>query len=208
MEIHAPHHPIMSLREFLVHLAMVTLGILIALGLEQSVEAYHHAHLAQEAHDNMMTEIRENKKELDEHLAKLAEAKKEREDDLEVIDQLLAHKPLKELHMSLNFSGATLNSASWTTAATVGATAFMEYADVKRFAEVYKKQEFFDRLQDEQVKSVQEGLGMMSSLNGPKTADDDLRAMKRQMLQSHAAVIVLQQLGQQLDASYDKILHK
>ena len=34
MEIHAPHQPILSVKEALVHLTIVTVGILIALSLE------------------------------------------------------------------------------------------------------------------------------------------------------------------------------
>ena len=38
MEIHARHGQVQSLRDVAVHLAIVTIGILIALGLEQAVE--------------------------------------------------------------------------------------------------------------------------------------------------------------------------
>ena len=34
MEIHAPHKPILTVTEALVHLAIVTVGVLIALSLE------------------------------------------------------------------------------------------------------------------------------------------------------------------------------
>jgi len=208
MEIHPPTHPIMSVREFLVHLSMVTLGILIALGLEQSVEAYHHRELAKEARENMRSEIRDNKKELDTHLGEIAKLEKERNNDLDVIDKMLAHVKLTEASMALNFSGATLNSASWTTASTIGALVYMDYREVKNFAEVYKKQEFYDQMQNEQIKMVQVGLGMMNSLSAGKTPDDELRAIRNQLLQSHSGLVVLDQLGHQLDAAYDKLLGK
>jgi hypothetical protein len=208
MEIHPPLHPIMSVREFLVHLSMVTLGILIALGLEQSVEAYHHRELAKEARENMRSEIRDNKKELDDHLGEIAKLKKERGEDLQVINKLLAHEKLTEMSLSLNFSGATLNSASWTTASTIGALVYMDYRDVKQFAEVYKRQEFYDQLQNEQIKMVQVGLGMMNSFDAGKVPDEELRAIRNQLLQSDAALVVLDQLGRQLDAQYDKLLTK
>ncbi len=47
MDVHAPHKPIHSIKEFLVHLLAITIGLLIALGLESSVEWVHHRHLAQ-----------------------------------------------------------------------------------------------------------------------------------------------------------------
>ena len=197
----------MSLREFLVHLSMVTVGILIAVGLEQSVEVYHHHELAAEARENMISEIADNKKELDEHVAGLDKLKKERESDIDVIDQMLTNKDLKEAHLELHFTGATLNSASWTTATTLGALVYMGYTPVKQFAQIYRKQEFYDRLQDEEVKNVQVALGMMTSFNGPqKPPGEELRAMRAQLLQSDAALVVLQQLGRQLTDDYAKVL--
>lgn len=43
IDIHPPHHGAMTRREVLTHLAIVVAGILIAIGLEQAVEAVHHA---------------------------------------------------------------------------------------------------------------------------------------------------------------------
>jgi hypothetical protein len=38
MEIHAPEGPVRSVKDFLVHLSMITLGIVIALSLEGALE--------------------------------------------------------------------------------------------------------------------------------------------------------------------------
>ena len=44
IDIHPPQHAPMTRREFFTHLFIVILGILIAIGLEQTVEALHHRH--------------------------------------------------------------------------------------------------------------------------------------------------------------------
>lgn len=44
MEIHPPEHGIHSFRDFLVHMGTIILGLLIAIGLEQSVETFHRRH--------------------------------------------------------------------------------------------------------------------------------------------------------------------
>jgi len=46
MDLHPPGGPVRSVKDFFVHIGVVTLGILIALGLEQLVEAHHRANLA------------------------------------------------------------------------------------------------------------------------------------------------------------------
>jgi hypothetical protein len=44
LEAHAPHEPIHTWKGFLIHIAAIAIGLLLALGLEQTVEALHHAH--------------------------------------------------------------------------------------------------------------------------------------------------------------------
>ena len=42
LDVHPPHHPANSWRDFFVHIATIVIGLLIAVGLEQTVEAVHH----------------------------------------------------------------------------------------------------------------------------------------------------------------------
>lgn len=44
MEVHPPEHPIFTWKQFFIHMATICLGLLIALGLEQAVEAMHRRH--------------------------------------------------------------------------------------------------------------------------------------------------------------------
>jgi hypothetical protein len=44
---------------------MITIGILIALGFEQAVEAWHHHELGVPARENILSEIHDNKREVD-----------------------------------------------------------------------------------------------------------------------------------------------
>src|SRR5205085_793855 len=83
MEIHAPDRHVQSPREIVIHLAIVTAGILIALGLEQTVEWYRHRELAAEARESILNEVRLNKKELDTQIARLP---KYRTDTIEVLE--------------------------------------------------------------------------------------------------------------------------
>jgi hypothetical protein len=60
MEIHAPHHPVLTVKEALVHLAIITTGILIALSLEGALEWSHHRELVGETRVRLRDEIRGN----------------------------------------------------------------------------------------------------------------------------------------------------
>jgi hypothetical protein len=54
LDVHMPH-PTHTWKDFFIHLATITVGLLIAIGLEQTVEALHHRHqrgeLEQQLHD-------------------------------------------------------------------------------------------------------------------------------------------------------------
>ena len=41
LDVHPPHHPTHSWRDFFIHIATICVGLLIAVGLEQTVEAIH-----------------------------------------------------------------------------------------------------------------------------------------------------------------------
>ena len=46
-----------GIKDFLVHISIVTVGILIALGLEGLRESIHERHLVRETRENMSTEM-------------------------------------------------------------------------------------------------------------------------------------------------------
>jgi hypothetical protein len=55
LDVHPPHHAASTWRDFLIHIATIVIGLLIAVGLEQTVEAIHHHdqrdHLQEDLHD-------------------------------------------------------------------------------------------------------------------------------------------------------------
>jgi hypothetical protein len=42
LDVHPPHSPTHTWKDFFIHIATITVGLLIAVGLEQGVEAVHH----------------------------------------------------------------------------------------------------------------------------------------------------------------------
>src|ERR1700678_2096583 len=49
LDVHPAHHAANSWKEFFVHIATIVLGLLIAVGLEQTVEYVHHRRELSEA---------------------------------------------------------------------------------------------------------------------------------------------------------------
>lgn len=89
MEIDLPRAPIESVKDFFIHLFTITVGILIALGLEQSLEAYHHYQLANEARANIVSELQDNKHSLDDLIGGMKKIEREHQHVTDVVNQLI-----------------------------------------------------------------------------------------------------------------------
>ena len=44
LDVHAPHRTVHTWKDFLVHIAAIVIGLIIAVSLEQTVEFFHHRH--------------------------------------------------------------------------------------------------------------------------------------------------------------------
>jgi hypothetical protein len=58
IDIHPPQHAAMTRRDFFIHLGIVVLGILIAIGLEQTVEYFHRLHQLHELREGAIADAR------------------------------------------------------------------------------------------------------------------------------------------------------
>lgn len=208
MEVHPPTKPIESVKDFFLHLAMITIGILIALGLEQSVEAWHHHELGVQARENIIQEIRDNKREIEGERNLAAQNKRTMQQTLDTLLLFLAHKKVTTAEMNVNVSGANLSSTSWATAASTGALSYMGYGEAKRFAKAYDIQALLQRTQEDEFRTAAGALTLISvSKGGPGAlSDDELRNAEHEVLNCMAGVALWDQIAMQLDAEYDRVL--
>jgi len=208
MEIHPPTKPIESVKDFLLHLSMITIGILIALGLEQAVEAWRHHELAVQAKESILNEIRDNKRELDRTQVGVRQNGDKMRHTLETVRLYLAHKPPAHGEMYILANVASLNSTSWTTATATGTLSYLGYADAQKFAGVYGVQALFERTQEEEMRTASAALALAQfGPGGPGTASDDqLRSLERGVMNCLAGITVWNQVAASLGRAYDRIL--
>jgi hypothetical protein len=94
IDIHPPAHGAMTRRDILTHLAIVVVGILIAIGLEQSVEFLHHRHLASEATRALLEERHLDEVANNFNIFATERHEHDLQHDLAVLRALRAHQPL------------------------------------------------------------------------------------------------------------------
>jgi hypothetical protein len=56
LDVHPPHHAASTWRDFFIHIATIVVGLLIAVGLEQTVERIHHSHERSELRETLHRE--------------------------------------------------------------------------------------------------------------------------------------------------------
>jgi hypothetical protein len=71
LDVHPPHTPTHTWHDFFIHIATIVIGLLIAIGLEQSVEAIHHRHQRDELTSHMRAEAERNLPVIRESLVRL-----------------------------------------------------------------------------------------------------------------------------------------
>jgi hypothetical protein len=62
IEVHPPHEDVQTWRQFLIHIAAIAIGLLIAIGLEETVVYFHHRHQLQEARRELAVELESNRR--------------------------------------------------------------------------------------------------------------------------------------------------
>ena len=68
MEVHPPRHAINNWRDFVLHMATIVLGLLIAISLEQSVEWLHRSEKRRQLQGDLRQEMRANDAQLGEDI--------------------------------------------------------------------------------------------------------------------------------------------
>jgi hypothetical protein len=208
LDIHPPARPLRSVLDFLMHLFTITCGILIALGLESVVERAHHRHAAHEAAVNLTREVADNHRGLTRGLANMAETRKQLEGILQTVRAIEVDRNAKHGDLSLSVSISSLSMTAWSTAATTGALAFMDRADVERFTGLYDLQQQFMSAQQHAVEALIE-LESWGELTGePLTRISDAQTIEAERAAGRAlaATRMAEDIGTSLNGHYGTVL--
>jgi hypothetical protein len=130
LDVHPPHHPTHTWKDFLVHIATITVGLLIAIGLEQAVEYVHHRHQLQKARDEIREELHRNGKAAAAQMECIHQVQGEVSSDLTLLlAHRASHKPL-EGKLKFEWSFRRTSSAAWDINRQSGALDLMPHPEL------------------------------------------------------------------------------
>lgn len=207
LDVHPPNGKMHGIRDFLLHLFTITVGLLIALALEGCVERVHQRHLRDEADRNLMQEIRDNEKDLTTTRTAVVKEKKNLIEVLKFLQARSENKPYDINSISLDFTSSTLSDASWRTATATGSLSFMEYSRVQQFASAYQEQELFTRLELETIDNYLQvqsyaAYGFKPESVSPEEAKDVMPDVRRALIH----LVAMDQVGEGVRAAYEGAL--
>jgi hypothetical protein len=86
LDVHPAHHAASTWRDFFIHIATIVLGLIIAVGLEQTVEYIHHRREARDARENIQHEIATNLAILEDNQKLLADTQQQLSKNLDLLN--------------------------------------------------------------------------------------------------------------------------
>ncbi len=141
MDVHPPHQPIHTWRDFFVHLITITIGLFIALSLEAMVESLHHRHLVHEARTSIRREIEENRKLAAANLTSVQQDQARIEKDIQALVTLRGGAKLEHASLSYSIDWAGFSDSAWRTAQSTGAINYMDYQSTQALTSLYMQQQ-------------------------------------------------------------------
>ena len=152
LDVHPPHHAATTWKDFFIHIATIVLGLLIAIGLEQMVEAVHHRHQVKETRDALAKEKEQNIHRFALHTEWSHLTTADLQTNLAILRYLQEHPhaPPQEWPGKLNWNISTVPyvDAAWKTAQQDGVVEHMPGNEVQSIAEIYTR---IESIRDEEL---------------------------------------------------------
>jgi hypothetical protein len=209
LEVHPPNEPVHGWRDFLIHLATITIGLLIALSLEGCVEFWHHRSLVHEAEASMQIEIEANARQLQRALDDVRKEQDFLKKDIAVIKKIIANPKVPDNEdMSLGFRIRTFDDVSWKTSQSTGALSYMPYERAREYANIYSAQNEIAEAEHQAVRDTVLSIApFLNSKKGDQNpgGEEAVKIVDRlEVLQGQ--LMFLEDLIKRLDGEYHKFL--
>ena len=160
LDVHPPHKAIHGTAEFFLHLFTITVGLLIAVGIEGAVERHHHTELANQAQETLNAEIRRNEDTMVRALASIRQERSRMDADLASIAKV-QKDPKEDASLDVSYSSIGLDETAWRTAQATDALAYMPYDKAEKYSSIYNAERDFLTAQDRLAEDEAQFLGTL-----------------------------------------------
>jgi hypothetical protein len=141
LDVHPAHHAATTWRDFFIHIATIVIGLIIAVGIEQTVEFIHHRHQVAETRELLRNEREDNRQALTRATKSFRIVSVELQNNLQVLTYLQQHPgtPDEKLPGTLLWiwGSPVYESTAWEAAQSSGVTSLMPREEVTEMQKLY-----------------------------------------------------------------------
>jgi hypothetical protein len=206
MELHAPESPIHSLKDFAVHIAVVTCGILIALGLEGVREAVHNHTLVRETRENVRFEMKVNLRSSQDEIPRVRSYDERLKSLIADLPSLAKQHPeqINARLAEIENPGYFFTANSWQSALSTGALEHMSTDEVTAYGGVAESIRVYSAMQrDAQAQQARTKAFFMAH---PQPNPDQLAEGMEQLLLFYDGEKALANVGPQMQEDIERAL--
>jgi hypothetical protein len=160
LDVHPPHESAHSWPDFFIHIATIVVGLLIAIGLEQSVEWVHHHQELHEARQSLLLERRLNIATSTGITKEFRRVNKVLQTNLSVFLYLRQHPgtPSGQWPGKLSWTryNVGFDDSAWQVASKGNVLGFMPHAELKENTELYNRMKASNDARREYIDSMAE----------------------------------------------------
>jgi hypothetical protein len=138
IDVHPPHQATHTWTDFFIHIATIVVGLLFAIGLEQTVEYVHHRHQLAEVRAALDQERDQNLHSIERNRGLYAKVNADLFEDARLLQHRAAgdRTPLAG-KLNYNWNGYMLHDAAWQTTKESAVLGLMPDRDRERYAYRY-----------------------------------------------------------------------
>jgi hypothetical protein len=188
LDIHPAHHAASTWRDFFIHIATIVIGLLIAVGLEQTVEYFHHRHLASEAREQLRSEREADETSNEVNIYTTERHQRDLRRDLAILHAVKAHAPLPAGPFIIRRVRYLYPEDSWLKIHQSGTINYIS-EDVRNIAYRYVNQDAFMTRASESMEALYHASAVLRGENDPPqiTFDNNLTDTRfsRALVASH-----------------------
>lgn len=137
LDVHAPHESIHTWKSFFIHIATIVIGLLIAIGLEQSVEYIHHRHQLQEARRELLIEVDENLHLIELNIESSRKTSLALDADIAMLRAKQSSNSPVAMKLDYTWHPNDTQDGGWQAAKQSGALSLMPHEELRRYTRVY-----------------------------------------------------------------------
>jgi len=209
LDVHAPHKVLHTWKDFFIHIATIVIGLLIAVGLEQTVEYFHHRQQVAEIRRSLAEERRLNEVMFTSACNEFRRYAPILLGSLQTLTYLRTHPaaPASQWPGRFSFYILTIRfqDSAWKAALQSAALEYMPRAEVRSYSDVYARLAAVSDESVAELHAVIRAKGFMLQVTDPATINSEQSMQAYTLVSDVVTSLYLMGIGERTSTVLQRI---